>query len=135
MDARCGLKECHSAAAAACACSVLYGSHAKAVNRRNLGALCVRGACCAACVWLGHTLLSPEQDCICVADHSRLGQDKQHTQRPRQCAALSRRPSSRRRQRGCIGALPTLRRMPLPAFAAASPWHGLATRTMPLARQ
>ena len=40
------------AAAAACVCSVLDGSHAKAVNRRHRGALCSACVGCAVrCAW------------------------------------------------------------------------------------
>ena len=121
---------CCSAAAARCVI-MLYGSHAKAVNRRH------RGAMCSVCV--GRAVRS-----ACVAPKPKARQvfsltgrvcsRKKKAHRAPASACCSSRQSTRRCHRFCICTLPTLRCMTLPAFAAASCWHGLATRAMPSLR-
>ena len=59
-------------------CSVLKGSHAKAVNRRH-----VRGACCAVCVWRGHTHSRAQSTITFLAERSRLQQKQNSTQSTR----------------------------------------------------
>ena len=148
-DARCGLRKVAdyaratsaaavaAAAVAAFVCSVLYGSHAKAVNLRHRGELC--SACVGRAVRCACGAVTHPRAQITTSfsgDRSRLHQKKrQHTEHPRQHAAAVCSRRTRQCHRCCICTLRTLRRMTFPAFAAASRWHGLATRAMPLVRQ
>ena len=117
---------------------VLYGSHAKAVNRRHRGALCSACVGCAvrcACGAVTHPK-AQSSTCTFFADRSRLQRKKQYlVHRTPASACCSIRQSTRRCHRCCIFCtLSGLRRMTLPAFAAASRWHGLDARAMPLVR-
>ena len=95
---------------------------------------CVRGVCCAVCVRRSHTPQSPELDFYFFADRSRL-QRKKTVHRAPASACCSSRQSTRWCHRCCIFCtLSGLRRMTLPAFAAASRWHSLDARAMPLVR-
>ena len=114
---------CCSAAAAALplllgVLSMLYGSHAKAVNKRH------RGAMCSVCV--GRAVR-----CACVAPKpkaqrqffsltGRICSRKRTAHRAPESACCSSRQSTRRCHRFCICTLSTLRCMTLPAFTAAS---------------
>ena len=75
----------------------------------------VRGACCAMCV-----CCPKAESTSFFADRSRLQQKKNSTQSTRVSMCCSSRQSTRRCHRWCICTLPTLRRVSLPAFAAAS---------------
>ena len=82
------------------------------------------GGRCAVCAWgvLCDVRVSPQaQSTSFFAGRSRLQQKKNSTQSTRvsMCCSSSRQ-STRRCHRCCICTLRTLRRMPLPAFAAAS---------------
>ena len=77
---------------------------------------CVRGACCAMCVCRPKA----QSATSFFSDWSRLQQKKNSTQSTRVSMYCSSRQSTRRCHRCCICTLPTLRRMTLPAFAAAS---------------
>ena len=83
---------------------------------------CVRGACCAVCVARSH---SPEPRARLLFSLSAAKDKSTQNTRVACCSSLQ---SARRCHRCCICTLPTLRRMTLPALAAASRRHGLATR-------
>ena len=106
-----------------------FAAASMVVNRRH------RGAMCSVCV-------QRAARCACVAPEPTTRQllysltgracskkkQKQHTHGAPASACCSNRHSTRRcRHRCCICTLPPLRRLTLPAFAAASHWHGLAT--------
>ena len=124
-----------AAAAVVCVCSVLNGSHAKAVNRVD-----ATGACCAVRAW----------GVLCVVRVAR-----SHAQEPRarQLFSLTARVCSKKKTAhrapasACCSSRPSTRRChrwlhlhpakPQPhdfAFAVASRWHGLAARVMAFVR-
>ena len=76
--------ECYCCCCRVCLCSVLYGSHAKADNRRHRGALC--SACvgrAVRCLWRGHTPQSPEHDYFFRWPLASAAKEKQQTEHPR----------------------------------------------------
>ena len=90
------------------------------------------GARWAMCTW---GLLCDAGICVCrPRAHSTTTNFFADRSRPKKKPAHRTPPSSqstRRSYRCCICTLPTLRRMTLPAFAAASRRHGLATGASP----
>ena len=109
---------CCSAAAAWCVCSMLYGSHAKAVNRRHRGAMC--SVCVGRAVRCAGVALEPTARRLLFSLTGRVCSTKKTAHRAPASACCSSRQSTRRCHLCCICTLPTLRRMTLTAFAAAS---------------
>ena len=89
---------------------MLYGSHAKAVNRRR-----VRGACCAVCVW---PVLRPRaQSTTTLFSLTARVYSKHRTAHRAPASACSSSPQNTRRCHcRCIGTLPRFLRRTLPAF-------------------
>ena len=109
-----------STTAAACVCALC----SMAVSSTQPGHVvqCVRGACCALCVWRGHT---PQRTILSWLT-ARVGiKKKQHTEQPRRHAAVIDKAHGGVIDVASAPCQPSAAHghMTLPAFAAASP-HG-----------
>ena len=96
---------------------MLYGSHAKAANRRHWGAMC--SVCVGRAVRCACVAPKPKARQVFSLTRSRLLQ-KRTAHRAPASACCSSRQSTRWCHRCCICTLPTLRRVTLPVFTAAS---------------
>ena len=111
-------------------CSVRYGSHAKAVNRRHRGTLCSVFVGRAVRVRVARSHAPESRTRRVFSLTARVCRKKKQVQRAPASTCCNSRQSTRGCHRCCICTLPTLRRTTLPAIAAASRWHGLVTRAI-----